>query len=68
VVAKSLALPCDHGAQLYECQGALPARPQTGEPGPEQAIGRTEPRARVRLLVDCQLMPARYVLQVQCDA
>ena len=50
VVAKALALPGDHGTRLHECQGALPPRPQTRQPRPEQTIGRPELRTMQRFV------------------
>jgi hypothetical protein len=65
VLTTSSPLPGDHDAWLDERQGILPARPQTGQPGPERAIGQPEPWATDGLLVHGDLMPQRQVFQVQ---
>ena len=49
-------LPGDHCTRLYELEGVLPAWPESGQPGPEDAIGRVETRAVDSLLVDGHLV------------
>ena len=62
---EAFLLPCDDGPRLYEYQDSLPAGPQPGAPGPEQAIGRPAPRARDGLFVDGELMPECEMFQAQ---
>jgi hypothetical protein len=62
---EAFLLPCDDGPRLYAYQDILPAGPQPGAPGPEQAIGRAEPRARDGLFVDGELMPECEMFQAQ---
>jgi hypothetical protein len=57
MVAESLPLRGDDGAGLDQRQGGVPAGPQACQPGPEHAIGWTQPRAWHTLLVDGQLVP-----------
>jgi hypothetical protein len=59
MVAKSLLLPGDHRAWLDKREGSSPARPQAGQPRPEEAIGRAESRAVDGLLIDRDLMLKR---------
>ena len=65
VVPKALLLPGDDRPGLDERQDLLPARPQSREPRPEQAIGQAKTRAMSSLFVDRQLMPQGKVFQAQ---
>jgi hypothetical protein len=58
-------LPDDHRAGLNERQRGLPAGPKPGQPGPQETIGRAEPRARDSLGIDRYLMPQCEVFQAQ---
>jgi hypothetical protein len=64
-VTESLPLPDDHRAGLHKRQDLLPSGPEPGELGPQQAIGRTEPRPMDGLLVDGELVTQREVFQVE---
>ena len=56
VIAELFLLPGDHCTRLYELEGGLPAWPESGQPGPEDAISRVETRAVDSLLVDGHLV------------
>ena len=42
---------------MNEDQRLLPARPDLGEPGPEEAVGRSDPEAGLGLLIHGKPMP-----------
>ncbi len=56
VIAELFLLPGDHCTRLYVPEGGLPAWPESGQPGPEDAIGRVETRAVDSLLADGHLV------------
>jgi hypothetical protein len=62
---EAFLLPCDDCPRRYEYQEILPAGPQPGVPGPEQAIGRPAPRVRDGLFAYGELMPECKMFQAQ---
>ena len=56
IIAKAFALPGDHGPGLNKHQCALPTRPATRKPGPEQSVHRLNPGTQGRSLLDDELM------------
>jgi hypothetical protein len=61
VRAQAFVLPSHDHARLDECHGIVPARPQPGQPRPQQAIRGRHLWAVDHLLIDGELMPQREV-------
>jgi hypothetical protein len=59
MVSEAFLLPGDHGPRLDEDEGLAPPGPGSREPGPEDAVGRSEVRSSLRSLVDRELVPQR---------
>jgi hypothetical protein len=65
MVPKAFPLPGTDGPGLDKGKRLLPVCPETGEPGPEEAIGWMETWSVDRLLIDSHLMLERQDLQMQ---
>jgi len=63
VFAEAAALPAQDGIGRDDDQHAPPASPDSGQAGPEQAVGRAEPRAGRCALVDGELLAQGQVLE-----
>jgi hypothetical protein len=61
VLAEAAALPAQDGRDSD--QRLLPAGPDPGQAGPEQAVGRAELRAGRRSLIDGELLAQGQVLE-----
>lgn len=56
MVTKATALPGDDGARLDEEQVVTPAGPGPAQAGPQDPVGRRDPRLAAGSLVDRELM------------
>src|ERR671918_3071218 len=63
VLAEASPLPSEDGIRRYDNQRPPPANPDTGQAGPEQAVGRAEPRPGRRSLVDGELLAQGKILE-----
>jgi hypothetical protein len=65
VIPEPATLPCDHGARLDEDQNIPPARPRSGQQGPEKAIGGLCADSLVASLVDGELVAEGEHLEME---
>jgi hypothetical protein len=65
VCPEPFPLPGNDRPWLHNDEGVPPAGPGVGEPRPEQAIRRLEPRPSSAALVDGELVPEREDLELQ---
>jgi hypothetical protein len=63
VLAEAAALPAQDGIGRDNDEHPPPAGPDSGQAGPEQAVGRAEPRAGGCSLVDGELLAQGQVLE-----
>ena len=63
VLAEASALPSQDGVGRHDDESLPPAGPDSGQPDPEEAIDRAEPRPGHRSLVDGELLAQGQVLE-----
>ena len=63
VHAEASALPSQDGVGGHDDQSMPPAGPDSGQPDPQQAVGRAQPRPGRRSLVDGELLAQGQVLK-----
>jgi hypothetical protein len=63
VLAEASALPSQHGVGRHDNESLPPAGPDSGQPDPQQAIGRAQPRPGRYSLVDGELLAQGQVLE-----
>ncbi len=63
VLAEASALPSQDGVGRHEDQSMPPAGPDSGQPDPQQAVGRAQPRPGRRSLIDGELLAQGQVLE-----
>ena len=63
VLAEAAPLPSEDGIRSHDSQRPPPPGPDSGQGGPEQAVGRAELRAGRQSLVDGELLAQGQVLE-----